>query len=117
MASSVSLGSRTATPTPKTPRHWDHRGGHGDVGGAIEGRNQVRPFPLPILPVAPYRSSGDAWRSGIFSHREIKSGTVGWLNQFAREMEAGLPYRKADGKPGFVNKLTADLEDKIRKVA
>jgi bifunctional non-homologous end joining protein LigD len=30
----------------------------------------------------------------------------------SRELENGLPYRKADGKPGFVNKATADQEDK-----
>lgn len=40
------------------------------------------------------------------------TGTIGWLNQFARELEAGLPYRKADGKPGYVTKVMADQEDK-----
>jgi hypothetical protein len=47
-----------------------------------------------------------------YAHFYGYTGTVGFLNQFARELEAGLPYRKADGKPGFVNKLTADQEDK-----
>ena len=47
-----------------------------------------------------------------FAHFYGYTGTVGFLNQFARELEAGLPYRKAGGEPGFVNKLTADQDDK-----
>lgn len=40
-------------------------------------------------------------------------GTITHFNQFARELEAGLPFRKCDGKPGYLNKRNADIKDNV----
>ena len=42
------------------------------------------------------------------------TGTIGWLNTFAKQIDAGKPYCKSDDKPGFMTRQMAIEAEKTK---